>query len=110
MAGRCWTMAGLACVMLCSTSAAAQSRFCKHGGKQYSIHSTRCAKGVHLRCVAPRTWKPIGKCKPRPAPIGPRFCKHGGKQYSIHSTRCAKGVHLRCVAPQTWKPIGKCKR
>ena len=96
--------------LLFNVSAADAQNFCPHGGKKYSIFSTRCEDGKKLRCVKKDTWKEIGKCKAKAAKKGPQFCEHGGKKYSIFATRCEDGKHLRCIAKDQWKQIGKCKK
>jgi hypothetical protein len=49
------------CIVTASQAVHA-GNFCKHGGKQYSIHSTRCEDGNRLRCVSADTWKRIAAC------------------------------------------------
>ena len=100
-----------ACMVLGAAGLAQAARFCEHGGKKYTIFSTRCEDGKKLRCVAENEWKEIGKCKAPAAKKGPQFCEFGGKKYAIFATRCEDGKHLRCVAaPDKWKEIGKCKK
>ena len=95
---------------LATLTDAEAARSCKHGGKQYSVNSTRCEAGAKLRCQGEDRWKEIGTCKAKAAPKGPQRCNHGGKSYSIGSTRCENNNKLRCVKAETWKRIAACKR
>ena len=96
-------------ILLLGAGQAWAQRFCEHGGKKYSINSTRCEDGKQLRCVAANEWKEIGRCREAAPAKGPQFCEHGGKKYSINSTRCERGKQLRCVAKDEWKEIGRCR-
>ena len=95
-------------LLLAGTPNTVASNFCPHGGKNYSVHATRCEDGVRLRCNKGNEWKPIGKCKAPVKQTGSNFCPHGGKNYSVHATRCESGDRLRCNKGNEWKRVGSC--